>query len=82
MTGDEKLLKKGGIDKSKAVFAGAFQPTEEQLTPRKEGEPPSAASMDLIDRWVAVMESHVKKLKEELAAETVLFDEVRQYKHE
>jgi hypothetical protein len=82
MTGDEKLLKKGGIDKSKAVFAGAFQPTEEQLTPRKEGEPPSAASMDLIDRWVAIMEAHVKKLKKELEAEAALFDEVRAHKHE
>ena len=82
MTEGEKLLKKGdgGIDKSKAVFAGAFQPTEEQLTPKKEGEPPSAASLGLVDRWIAIMEARVAELKKE--EEAALFDEVRAHKHE
>jgi hypothetical protein len=80
MTGDEKLLKKGGIDKTKAVFLGAFEATPEQLTPKKEGEPPSQASLNLVDHWIAIMEARVAELKKE--EEAALFDEVRAHKHE
>jgi hypothetical protein len=68
----EKLLKKGdgGIDKSKAVFAGAFTASPEQFQKKEPGEPPSKASLDLVDRWIAVME------------EIALFEEVREYKRQ
>jgi hypothetical protein len=66
----EKLVKKGdgGINKSKAVFMGAFEATPEQLEKKKPGEPPSQASLSLIDRWIAVLEA------------MALFEEVRAYK--
>ena len=68
----DKMLKPGGIDKSKATFVGAFEADEEQLRPRKPGEPPSQASLSLVDRWIAVL----TKIAEREEAEEKLFVEV------
>jgi hypothetical protein len=58
------------------VFTGVYRADEEQLTPKKEGEPPSAASQGLVDRWIAVLE----KIAEREEAEEKLFVEVRAHK--
>ena len=72
---DRAFFQRGTIDKSKAKFMGAF--TIAPVTPRKEGEPPSSASTGLVDKMIAAMESHLKKLEEEEAAR---FAEVRAHK--
>jgi hypothetical protein len=72
----DKMLKPGGVDKSKATFVGAFRPTEEQLTPRKEGETPSLASLSLVDKWIQVLEA----IAEREEAEEAIYDEVRAHK--
>jgi hypothetical protein len=74
----EKLLKKGdgGIDRSKAVFAGAFTASPEQLEKKKPGEPPSFASLSLVDKWIQVLEA----IAEREEAEEAIYDEVRAHK--
>jgi hypothetical protein len=63
MIEEEKLLKPGGIDRTSpsAKFVGAFRPSEEQLRPREPGEPPSQASLSLVDRWIAVLTKLAEK---------------------
>jgi hypothetical protein len=70
----------GDIDKSKAVFAGAYQPSEEQLSPKKPGEPPSAASLSLVDKWIQVLEAIAEREEAALRREEAIFDEVRAHK--
>jgi hypothetical protein len=75
MNEDEKPLLKpgdGNIKKSSATFAGAYQATPEQLTPKKEGEPPSAASLSIADKIIEVLERRLAELE--------LYDEVRAHK--
>ena len=50
------------------VFVGAFGATPEQLQKKEPGAPPSKASLDLVDKWIQVMEA------------IALFHEVREYK--
>jgi hypothetical protein len=59
---------------------GAYQATPEQLTPKKEGEPPSPASKSIADVWISALESQIEKMKAELRREEAIFDEVRAHK--
>jgi hypothetical protein len=69
---EEKFLKPGdgGIDRTSPSAKFTV------LDPKK------TQGRDITQIWIDALESNIRKMKEELAAETVLYDQVRSYKQE